>query len=271
MAEYTFDLAWERERARVGAGELLFDAFTTHVLAEDVGVAEHWECLEVGAGGGTITSWLCERVGPGGRVLAIDLDTRFVERLEHPNLTVRQHDIGSGPPEPDRAYDLVHARLVLEHVPTRSQVVEMFAGMVKPGGWVMLEDVDLTTQPHLPPEAYFQFPSEGDAVLARATAALCDVLRDFGVELEYGRELPGELLRVGLEDVDARYQTRLVRGGTPRAEYTKLMFTFLRDPIVERGYLTGEEFDAVIERHEDPGYAFMSVPLVSAWGRKPRE
>lgn len=31
---------------------------------EQIGVAEGWRCLEVGAGNGSISHWLAERVGP---------------------------------------------------------------------------------------------------------------------------------------------------------------------------------------------------------------
>jgi SAM-dependent methyltransferase len=267
MAEYTFDLAWEQERTRVAAGETLFDSFTTSVF-DLVGVRGGWRCLEVGAGGGTVAEWLCERSAPGGSVLALDLDTRFVERVDQSNLEVRRHDIATGVPR-DHQWDLIHGRLVLEHVPDRSEVVSEMVEALAPGGWLVLEDVDLTEQPYLPPQAYFEYPPRQDQLIARGTAALCGVLRDLGVNLDYGRKLPAELLANGLEEVDARYQTQLVHGGTPRADYTRLMFSFLRDEMISRGLISEEEYEGVIEGHDDPEVAFMSVPLFSAWGRKP--
>jgi len=56
-------------------------------------VAAGWRCLEVGAGGGSIAEWLCDRVGPDGRVVATDLDTRWVAKLSQPYLEVRVHDL----------------------------------------------------------------------------------------------------------------------------------------------------------------------------------
>lgn len=268
MAEYTFDLAWERERERMGAGETLFDPFTSRIF-DEIGVSEGWRCFEIGAGGGTMAAWLCERVGPSGEVLAIDLDTRFVERLDYPNLEVRHHDISTGPVD-GRTFDLIHARLLLEHVATRSEVVKELVEILNPGGWLFLEDFDLTEQPHLPPEAYFLYPADPEQLLARTTQAMCDLLREFGVMVDYGRALPAELLSNGLEDVDARYQTQLIHGGTPRADFSRLMFEFLRDELIARGLATEDEIQTVIERHTDPGYAWMSVPMFSAWGRKPR-
>lgn len=62
-------------------------------LLEARGVSEGRHCLEVGAGGGTIPVWLCQRVGPTGRVVATDIDMRFLDVIERPNLEVRRHDI----------------------------------------------------------------------------------------------------------------------------------------------------------------------------------
>ena len=49
-----------------------------------------WRCLEIGAGRGSMATWLAERVGPAGQVVATDIDTRYLERLDLPNLHVVQ-------------------------------------------------------------------------------------------------------------------------------------------------------------------------------------
>ena len=116
-AEYIFDPAWEQERERIGSGEKLFDPFTQQVL-ETIGIDDGWECLEIGAGGGTIASWMCEQVAPSGEVVAIDLDTRFVERMSHPNLEVRQHDITTGPVD-----DRTHLVEILSGVQASENVI----------------------------------------------------------------------------------------------------------------------------------------------------
>src|SRR4029077_20750563 len=56
-----------------------------------------WRCLEVGAGRGSMATWLAERVGPSGQVVATDLDTRSLDRLDLPNLQVVQHNIVDDP------------------------------------------------------------------------------------------------------------------------------------------------------------------------------
>ena len=107
MSEYVFDQTWERERDRLRGLEFVFDGSTTRFLGS-LGVTGGWSCLEVGCGAGAVALWLADQVGPTGRVVATDLDTRFIDGHGRTNLEVRTHDISSGPPE-DAAFDLVHA------------------------------------------------------------------------------------------------------------------------------------------------------------------
>ena len=77
--EYLFDNSGEPAEARFRDLSALYDARRS--------------CLEVGGGGGSITSWLCARVGIGGRVLATDIEPRFLQVLPFANLEVWRHDI----------------------------------------------------------------------------------------------------------------------------------------------------------------------------------
>jgi hypothetical protein len=78
---YLLPNAWHQARERLALLERVLDPGTTRHL-DELGVAAGWECLEFGAGGGSIAAWLCARVGSTGRVVATDLDTRFLEALE---------------------------------------------------------------------------------------------------------------------------------------------------------------------------------------------
>src|SRR5207247_818763 len=89
---YIFEHQWRQERERLASMEALIDPFTIDCL-EPIGVSEGWRCLEVGAGGGSIAEWLCRRVGSAGKVVATDLETKFVAAIEAFNLEVRRHDI----------------------------------------------------------------------------------------------------------------------------------------------------------------------------------
>src|SRR5688572_25531187 len=128
------------ERRRLELLEQCLDPMTTRSL-DAIGVQPGWRCLEVGGGGGSVTRMLCERVGPAGRVAAVDLDTRFLEEIQDQNLDVYRQDIVADG-LPGDAYDLIHARLLLMHLPTREKVLEQMAATLRPGGWLLIEEMD---------------------------------------------------------------------------------------------------------------------------------
>src|SRR5947209_16298942 len=109
---YLFDEATKAERERLAAIESGLDPFSIECL-RNIGVAAGWRCLEIGAGGGSMSEWLCRQVGSGGKVVATDLQTKFLQAIEAPNLEVRRHDITVDEIEQE-AFDVVFARKVLE-------------------------------------------------------------------------------------------------------------------------------------------------------------
>src|SRR3974377_763503 len=140
MNTYVFDQGWQKERDRLSGIESLFDSYAPRRLA-DRGVRDGWHCLEVGFGAGGVALWLAERVGRTGRVVAVDLDPRFLDGHGRANLDVRKHDIVTDPLE-EAAFDLAHARAVLDHIPDRQCALERMISAVRPGGWLVLEAGD---------------------------------------------------------------------------------------------------------------------------------
>src|SRR6202046_5508001 len=116
-AGYGLDNAWRKALARLRSLEQWLDPATIrHPHARGVGGG--WRCLEVAAGAGSVARWLCGQVCPGGDVVATDIDTRFLETHRETNLRVLRHDI-TADDLPPAAFDLVHCRLVLAHLPDR--------------------------------------------------------------------------------------------------------------------------------------------------------
>jgi ubiquinone/menaquinone biosynthesis C-methylase UbiE len=68
------------ERERLALLERYHDPLTSRQL-DAIGVGQGWRCLDVGAGGGSVTRLLAERIGDTGSVLATDLDPRLLEPL----------------------------------------------------------------------------------------------------------------------------------------------------------------------------------------------
>src|SRR4051812_41520092 len=110
------DAREESEWERLGLVQTLYDAGTTHQLAR-LGIRAGWQCLEVGAGRGSIAHWLAECVGPAGHVVAADLDPRFLRRVPFPpNVEIRALNILTEEVE-GQQYDLVSCRALLMNVP----------------------------------------------------------------------------------------------------------------------------------------------------------
>lgn len=137
------DNAWHAERARLDSLTALYDPGTLAVC-DRLGLEAGWRCLDVGAGTGTLAQALAARVAPSGNVVAADIDTRFLEPLASGHLSPIALDVTAQPLPPDQ-FDLVHARLLLEHLPARDEVLANIIRAAKPGGWVLVEDFDWAT------------------------------------------------------------------------------------------------------------------------------
>ena len=264
MAQYIFDNAWQQQRQRLAALEAWLDPGTTRHL-DTLGVAEGWRCLEVGAGGGSIADWLSRRVGPSGRVVATDLDTRFVEALDQPNLEVRRHDIVTDELE-EGAFDLVHTRFLLIHLPERDRVLRKLAAALKPGGWLLVEEPDFISGVADPNSG-----AEAAALFDKLFAAHLRVQEARGIDTCYGRRLLSSLDAAGLSDVEAEGRVSILRfgAGSTGQVLGRLTFMQLRQPMIEAGLATQPEFDALMALLDDPRFAFMTMVVMAARGRCP--
>lgn len=257
---YALDNAAPEAADRFAALGELFDAGTIRHL-EGRGVASGWHCLEVGGGGGSIAKWLSDRVGPSGRVVVTDVNTSFLDTLKCPNLEVRQHNIVTDP-LPEAAFDLVHARLVLMHLPEREAVLARLFKALKPGGWLLDEEFDavsLRTDPAVSawePALYGFF-------------AMHQLLAERGVDLRFGRLLHGRLRGLGLAEVGADARLSAGTGGSVVARLIRSTYDQLRDAMIEGGYITLDELAQDLTRLDDPDSLLLTPTLWAAWGRRP--
>jgi SAM-dependent methyltransferase len=257
---YVFDNAHGETRERFPALSDLYDDETIRCLRA-VGVAPGWHCLEVAAGGGSIARWLAGQVGSGGRVLATDLDTRFLESLADPAIEVRRHDIVRDPiPEP--AFDLVHARLILVHVPERELALAKMAGALKPGGWLVCEEFDSLSMPADP-------ALHPDEHSLKAQAAMQRVMAARGANTRYGRDLAARMCAHDLVDIRAEGRMAMWQGGSAGARLYRANFEQLRDELLRIGSLTQAELDDDLARLDDPRTLFPSPVMWTVCGRRP--
>jgi SAM-dependent methyltransferase len=258
--KYLFDHGGNRERERLATMERGGDPGTIQCL-ESLGIAEGWSCLEVGAGLGSIAEWLCRRVGPSGRVVATDLETKYLEAIEAPNLEVRQHDITADELE-ESTFDLVHARKVLEHMRNPDPALERMAAALRPGGWLVVEDGDLASlTPHV--------SGIDDAWFRRGYSKFIEAMSTAGFNPTLGIHLGDKLRALGLAEVGLRGSGWEWSGGGDRPSVFVMTFERLRDRIVDLGLLSGEEADRFLTNIRSPEFRAITAIHFIAWGKRP--
>jgi SAM-dependent methyltransferase len=221
-------------------------------------------CLEVGAGGGSIAVWLADRVGPSGEVVATDVKPWHVPA--HPNLTVLRHDITQDA-LPEGPWHLVHARLVLAHLPQRREVLSRLAGALAPGGRLLVEEWDGSYR-------------EGAVMAApnARVAALYDECREILSErilpsnaadaTHWARGVHGFMLDEGLVEVETVLTARSWNGGSPGALLMATNMADLRERFVEHGMSEADQ-DELAGYLADPRMVVRGQLTYSTMGTAP--
>ena len=261
MARYVFDNVADVAVDRMVCLETSFDPVTRKRLA-DVGVGPGWRCLEIGAGGGSVARWLGERVGPAGSVLATDINPRLIKDMPS-NVDVRVHDIVADELPADE-FDLVHARLVLLHLPQRTRALERVLHTLKPGGALVLDEFDCTYIPVL------AAPDEASRTLfARGVDAVHGLLTEAGADIAWGRNAHAAMVAAGFVDLNFASWSRAWVGGSIGAALHEVNIRQVGDQLLDRNLISATEFDAFLELVASPDFTVASYPLQTTWGRKP--
>ena len=120
--------------------------------------------VEVGCGSGNIACWAAEQVGPQGSVVGIDNSPGQIEQARQQaqkrGLTNIEFQLANAysPKLPEGSFDLAYCRLVLMHLTDPLAALRAMRLLVKPGGTVLCEEMDLGVWLCDPPaEAFNQF------------------------------------------------------------------------------------------------------------------
>jgi SAM-dependent methyltransferase len=250
--DYVYDHGFAEEWARIAGMEALWDP-GSRALLDELDIGNGWKCLEVGAGGGSMVEWMAER---GAHVTAIDIDTRFIESLASDAIEVRRVDLRTDE-LPQAEFDLVHARLVLEHLTERRHILDRLAATLRPGGWIVIEDYDFTG-----------FGFEGDdPQTERVGLAIITFMQRAGFEPRYGRYVVADLEAAGLTDVRGEGRARVIDSTSPGFDFFRLSFESLRDALVDAGLISAEDAGAAARRFSEQVRVITPV-LMAGIGRR---
>jgi SAM-dependent methyltransferase len=252
------------ELTRLKLIEQFNDPYTFRHL-DAIGVAEGWRCLEVGAGAGSVVRWLSQRVGPAGKVVAADLDVRFLGDISSQNVEVRRCDITQDPIEPS-SYDLVHARSILLHLRDPTAVLRRMTAALRPGGWLMVEDTDNGTVEAADPAHPFA------AAFDLCAQARIKFLSAAGVmDLRYGRTLPVRMEELNLIDVGNEAAALVGRGRSPMSQLMTQSFQPIDAAMVANGVVGESDASDARRAFEDPSFLYRGGLVVAVWGRNPSQ
>jgi|tagenome__1003787_1003787.scaffolds.fasta_scaffold20850726_1 SAM-dependent methyltransferase len=247
---------------RLAALSALFDQSTFRHLRE-IGLGPGWHVWEVGAGGRGVPDWLAHQVGPHGEVLSTDLDPTWLTASGgRPNLRVRRHDVGLDPP-PDGTFDLVHARLVLVHVRQRDRALAAMVSVLRPGGYLVVEEAD----PSLQPLTCLEDVGPAEHLANRLKNAFRQLMAERGVDLAYGRTLPRRLRQAGLSKV--RADAYFPIAGEACRELEHATIAQIRGTLTAARLATEQEIEQHLANLSAGLVDTATSPMITAWGHRP--
>jgi SAM-dependent methyltransferase len=257
---YTFDNDDPAAAERLRLSSAVLDGFTASRLSS-LGDLTGRHCLELGAGNGSIAGWLTDQAGPSGRVMATDINTRHIPS-DHGYPVVR-HDLTSDP-LPDGPWDLIHARLVLRHLPGRHDILRRLAATLAPGGALAIEEWDAYRA-----GLVLAAPEPQATELFYAYESIMEQLVDArAVDLDWPWQVHGAMAGAGLVDVDTAVHARSWPGGSAGALHQAATISLLRPRLLEAG-MTGEQLDRLSGFLRDPRMVVRGLLTVSTVGRRP--
>jgi SAM-dependent methyltransferase len=257
---YVLDTSSELGRMQMSYLERMLDPTTTACL-DEIGIEPGWRCLDLGAGGGSITRLLAERAGPAGTVVSVDLDTDYL--VKRPGVEVHQHDINDGLPV-DGPFQLIHTRLLLMHLPRRVEILQTLVDALAPGGWLVVGEVSdrprrvLSAADSADERLFDRVQSYGHDTVSAAA----------GISFAWAHEVDRHMAEAGLTNIHGLEHSQTTAGGTTGCLLHRNYVMQLEAPLLSGGF-TGEELARYRDLMLDPRFRAWFYQFVCTRGRKP--
>lgn len=233
-----------KELARLQAIERVFDPASRRRI-QATGISSNWRCLEVGVGAGSIARWMAGIVGENGKVVAVDLNTRFVAKLERANIEVIETDIRHLALE-SQSFDLIHTRYVLIHIPEFQVALAKMLDLLKPGGWIVIEEPDFSAARAI---AGNEMACQS---MNRVNEAIAQMFASRGIDYAFGIKLPAIFQQLNLQELSVENDTPLAPGGSGVATIMKMSAEQLAEKYIATGKATQPDIEQYCQFAEDP-------------------
>jgi 2-polyprenyl-3-methyl-5-hydroxy-6-metoxy-1,4-benzoquinol methylase len=182
----------------------------TEALFARAGLADGMRVLDVGCGAGDVSLLARDCVGAGGSVLGIDRSAESVALARRRAVSAGLHNLQfeestlealrvQGP------FDALVGRLILLYLPQPAEALKQLARLVRPGGLVIFQEMDMATGRSLPALPLFQ----------RVSNWVSTTFQRAGVDTEMGSRLFEIYRRAGLPAPQLLSAARAVGGDCP--------------------------------------------------------
>ena len=189
--------------------------------------------------------WLGEMVGSEGRVVGVEMNSRFLQAHTLPSIEILEGDIREVEFDGKR-FDLIHSRYVLLHISNYQFVLGKLLSLLKPGGWLVLEEPDFSAARPI------SGPQDGCHSVEKMNRAICQMYRKLGIDYSMGLKLPHALQSFGLGQIRTENDTAPARGGSGIARMMRMSAEQLRDKYIATGEAIDKDVDAYCEFSENP-------------------
>lgn len=131
---------WDDNPMRAGIARAVAAA-----IADTLPLRTDMRALEYGCGTGLVSVLLANRIG---HIVAADIAPAMLAVLDHKcrqaglsHVETRRLDL-TVDPQPAERFDLIFSSMTLHHIEDTAAVLRTLAGLLKPGGWLALADLD---------------------------------------------------------------------------------------------------------------------------------
>lgn len=206
------------------------------------GITTGWQCLEIGAGAGSMMRWMAEIVGTAGKVTAVDLDTRFIKDNDLSNVEVIEADINQV--TLPGLFDLIHIRHVLIHLKDRAILTKLLK-LLKPQGWLVIEEPDFSATRFISGTTLQQQSVE------KVHQAICQMFSNQGKDYALGIKLPSILQQLDLQQIQVENDVPIAAGNSDIARLMKLSAQQLAEKYIATGKATLTDIQIYCQFAED--------------------
>lgn len=269
QSEYVFtDRAAEQRRLERQAEA--FEPLTLRVFQE-AGLAPGMRVLDLGSGAGDVAMLAARLVGSSGEVVGVERDPAAVSdaaarvaRAGLPNVRFVQGDVQilEGI---EAGFDAVVGRLVLMYLPEPAAALARAARLVRPGGVVCVQEIDLS----------YDWAAPMTPLWTEMRALFIETLRRARVAPRMGLSLWPTFVAAGLPPPELRLEC-IVGGGSEAKPWGWANMLVGALPLMERlGVTTAATLqpETLVQRLLDDVLAAKGIvigpPFVGAWARMP--